>query len=221
MNNSSQDFFSKDYFFGKKHSSYFNYSRWDNDRYWKSIIKVAKEYKINGRALDVGCAFGFLLKRLNPYFDEVYGIDISDFALQQAKKQVPQAKLKKINLNTQEIPYPDGYFDLITALDVLEHTESIEKSLHKIKLKLSNNGYLILSVPLKDTWAGKISHLFDKDSSHVSVPAKNELFEILEKVGLKILKKNIFLSILFFKFKGIPATIEIVLQKNKALPTLA
>ncbi|MFW5803862.1 MAG: class I SAM-dependent methyltransferase [bacterium] len=214
MNNFSQEFFSKDYFFGKKKSNYHKYSQWDNNRYWKSIVEVVKKYKISGNALDVGCAFGFLLKRLNPYFDEIHGIDISDFALVQAKKEIPTAKLKKVDINNQDIPYPDGHFELITALDVLEHTKSIEQSLRKIKAKLKDNGYLVISVPLKDTWAGKIFHIFDKDSSHVSVPTKKELFEVIEKNDLKILEKNYFLNMIFFKFKSISVNIEIVLQKN-------
>jgi len=214
MTNFSQEFFSKDYFFGKKNSNYLNYNHWDNDRYWRSTIKRIQKLKITGKALDIGCAFGFFLKRLQPYFDELHGIDISDFAIQRAKKEVPLAQYEQINLDNQKLPYADEYFDLITAFDVLEHTKSIEGSLQKIVRKLKKDGYLIISLPLRDTWAGKIFHFFDTDKSHVSVPCKKELFSILEKTGLKILEKNYFWNMTFLKWKGVPIDIELTLEKK-------
>jgi len=208
-----KEFFSKDYFFGKKLSNYASYYRWDNNRYWKSIISAIKKYKIKGRILDTGCAFGFLLKRVKPYFKEVHGIDISRFAIARAKKEVPFAKLKIEDINTEELPYSDKYFNLITALDVLEHTESIEKSLRKIIKKLRDDGYLIISMPLTDTWAGRVFHIFDKDLSHISVPSRKELFSIIDRIGLKVLKKSYFFGIPF-KPRIIPTNIEIILQKK-------
>lgn len=211
--NSSEESFPKDYFFGIKHSNYFNYNWWNNDGYWKSVIETVKKYKINGRALDVGCAFGFLLKRLKPYFNEIHGIDVSTFAIQRAQKEASSAILKKIDINNQELPYPDGYFNLITAFDVLEHTESIEKSLKKIVKKLNKNGYLIISLPIRDTWAGKIFHIFDKDTTHINVPSRKKLFDAVEKVGLKIIERDYSLNMIFFKPKGIPVIIDLVLKK--------
>lgn len=206
--------FSEDYFFGGKDTNYANYDYFDNDRYWKPIISLIEKYKMRGKVLDIGCAFGFFLKRVRPYFDEIYGLDISRFAIERAKKEVPSAKLRVVDLNNDGLPYPDEYFDLITAFDVLEHTESIEKSLRKIIRKLDKNGYLIISVPLKDTWAGKIFRLFDKDISHISIPSRKELFNIINKVGLEVIEQSYFANFRgIFRIKGVPVDIEIVLQK--------
>lgn len=164
--------------------------------------------------LDIGCAFGFLLKRVAPYFNEIHGIDISDYAIQRAKKEAPTAKLKVININRGKLPYPDKYFDLIAAIDVLEHTESIEKSLRKIKRILRHNGYLIISVPLKDTLAGKIHNILNRDLSHFCILSRKELFDIIDRVGFKVLEKSYFFNMIFFKLKGIPVFIEVILQKK-------
>lgn len=209
------DNFSKDYFSDNKNSNYIlNYHYLDNDRYWSSIINAIKKYNINGKMLDIGCAYGYLLKRIIPYFSEIHGIDLSDFAVKKTKETVPCAYVNKLNLNCEDILYPDKYFNLITALDVLEHTESIEKTLQKIIPKLKDNGYLIISIPLKDTWAGKIWKFLDKDPTHINIPTKNDLFDILEQQGLNIIEKMYFYNLTFFKLKNVPVNIEIILNKK-------
>lgn len=210
----SQEFFSKDYFFGKKKSNYYNYNWWDKDSKWKHIIKAVEKNKISGKVLDIGCAFGFLLKRLRLYFRELHGLDISGYAVERARKEVPSAKLEILNIDTDELPYSDEYFDLITALDVLEHTQSIEKNLKKIVKKLKKDGYLIVTVPIKDSWAGRIFSFFDKDYSHISVLPKIEIYEAIDEAGLKIIEKRFFLNLIFFKLKYVPVGIELLLQKK-------
>ncbi len=209
----SSDFFSKDYFYNKIRSNYGKYDLWNNDWFWKPEIKIIKKYKIKGKALDIGCAFGFFLKRVAPYFEKLYGIDISNFALERAKKEIPEANLRLIDLNTDDLPFPDKYFDLITAFDVLEHTESIENSLKKLVKKLNDNGYIIITLPVKDTWAGKIFHLKDKDLSHISVTTRKEIFETIDRAGLKIIEKEYFFNAIYLKLKYVPVDIRIVLKK--------
>ncbi|MBI4837456.1 MAG: class I SAM-dependent methyltransferase [Candidatus Portnoybacteria bacterium] len=210
----SKDYFQKDYYFGKKLSNYFNYNLWDNDRYWKSAIDTIKKYKISGRALDVGCAFGFFLKRIEKYFNEIHGIDISDYAIARTKEVAPFAKLQIVDISNDELKFPDKYFDLITAFDVLEHTRSIESSLGKLAAKLKDDGYLIISVPLRDTWAGRIFRWFDIDKSHISVPTQEELFGMIDRAGLKVIDGFYFLNIPYFKVRLILVSIEIVLRKQ-------
>lgn len=213
----SKDYFSRDYFFNSQKSNYNNYQLSNNDNIWNPVVKIIKKYNINGRMLDIGCAFGYLLLRTNTFFKEVYGIDISDFAIEKARKVVPRAKLKNLDLNKDALPYPDNYFDLITAYDVLEHTESLEKNLRKILPKLKENGFLVICVPLKDTLSGKMIQFFNKDVSHISVPSRRELMSIISKLNLKIIEKNCFLLVPFFntifRLKGMPASVELVLKK--------
>lgn len=209
----SPDFYSKKYYFGRKNSNYISYKWLDNDFFWKSIITAIKKYGANGKMLDVGCALGYLLKRTSPYFEKAYGFDISQYAIKEARKNAPSAELTILDINKDQLPYPDNYFDFITALDILEHTQSIEESLGKILAKLKTGGYLIIAVPLKDTWGGKLLALFDKDKSHINIPTEDELFSLVDKLGLKILEKNYFFNTGIIKIKNIPVDIELVLQK--------
>lgn len=212
--NLPESFFAKDYFFGLKNSNYLNYSHYDNDLFFRSIISKIKKYEIKGKALDIGCAFGFLLKRIDKYFTELYGIDISGYVLKRAIVEAPSAKIEKIDIENDELPYPDEYFDLITALDVLEHTKSPEKNLNKIVAKVRKRGYLIITLPVRDSLIGKAFGIFDKDYSHVGILSREELFKIIKNANLEIIEENYFLDLVFLKLKYIPTHIELLLQKN-------
>jgi SAM-dependent methyltransferase len=212
--NFNGSFYNEKYFFGKERSNYDDYRKWDNDKFWRSTIDDIRKYRMSGNALEIGCAFGYLLKRIAPYFREIHGVDISGYALKYAKKEVPGAILHKIDIQGGVLPYEDSYFDLIIAYDVLEHTDSIENSLHKIVPKLKKNGYLMLSLPVKDTWAGKIFNKLDKDPTHQSILESAEILRIIEGAELKTIKKNYFFNIGYMKVRGIPVDIELLLKRE-------
>ena len=54
--------FEKDYFYGK--SNYLNYELSASLKSYKDEIDFIKQNKIRGRVIDVGCAFGFFLKKV-------------------------------------------------------------------------------------------------------------------------------------------------------------
>ena len=65
------------------------------------------------KSLDLGC--GSSIK--NPYsVDELYGIDIIDYG---------KDNIKKADLVIEPIPFPDNYFDYVTAYDFIEHIPRI------------------------------------------------------------------------------------------------
>lgn len=62
--------------------------------------------------LDLGCG----TKPKNPYnCDELYGVDLSEEVLQLGQN------FKVVNLVTEKLPFPDNFFDSVSAFDVFEH----------------------------------------------------------------------------------------------------
>ena len=71
------------------------------------------------RTLDVGCATGFLVEALRDLGLDAHGCDVSSYAVEHA---APGA-LGYVRLGDlgSGLPYDDGEFDLVSALEILEH----------------------------------------------------------------------------------------------------
>jgi 2-polyprenyl-3-methyl-5-hydroxy-6-metoxy-1,4-benzoquinol methylase len=202
------------YFYGFSKSNYLNYEKLNPSKLFEGILHFVKKHIIRvNNVLDVGCAFGFLLKELSSVFDELHGFDISEFAIEKARNIVPEASLQIHSLE-DPLPYPDDSFDCITAVDVLEHTKKIEKNFEKLGRKLKKNGYLIVSTPL-DEWPRRYFGFMDKDKTHISVLKEQELNSIIKKNSLKVVDKRYYLPFpVIYRIPRIPFSIEILLRKQ-------
>ncbi len=100
-------------------------------------INFNRNYKI----LSIGCGTAEELDVLSKYGD-VYAIDIDKEIL----KFVKFCKGVKI-CDVCELDYPDEFFDIVCAFDVLEHIEDDKKAIEQIYRVLSKNGVFIFTVP--------------------------------------------------------------------------
>jgi SAM-dependent methyltransferase len=71
------------------------------------------------RHLDLGCG----TKPRNPYKrDELYGVDIRE------STDVGGAEIRRANVSTEPIPFPENHFDSVSAYDFLEHIPRVLQS---------------------------------------------------------------------------------------------
>lgn len=97
----------------------------------------------NLRILDVGCGTGANLKMLADY-GSVEGVDISP----QAVEFCGQRGLDTVKLGAVEhLPYESDSFELVTALDVVEHLDDDVAGLREMRRVLRSEGRLLLFVP--------------------------------------------------------------------------
>lgn len=95
------------------------------------------------RILDVGCGTGANLEMLKQ-FGEAAGVDVSPDALAFCR----QRGLENVRLGAAEhLPYEDGSFDLVTALDVVEHLDDDVAGLREMRRVLRPGGHAFLFVP--------------------------------------------------------------------------
>jgi pseudaminic acid biosynthesis-associated methylase len=84
-----------------------------NDRFLVDIPRDA-------RVLEVGCNEGNQLCMLHDMgFHHLHGIEIQEYALRKARTRLEAAELVKAT--AFEIPYPDGFFDVVFTSGVLIH----------------------------------------------------------------------------------------------------
>lgn len=206
--------FGRSYFYGFSKSNYLNYEKLNPSKLFEGILYFVRKHNIRvNKVLDVGCAFGFLLKELSSVFDELHGFDISEFAIEKAKKVIPEASLKIHSLE-DPLPYPDNNFDCITAIDVLEHTKDFERSFGKLLKKLRKGGYLIVSTPLDD-WPRRYFGFMDRDKTHISVLKEQELNSIIKKNNVKVIDKRYYSPFpVIYRIPRIPFSIEVLLRKQ-------
>lgn len=93
--------------------------------------------------LDVGCGTGGNLPWLKK-FGLVYGLDFSRSALDYAE-QAGYCRLWQAG--AEDMPLEDKQYDLVTALDVLEHVKNDSVALSEMCRVLKPGGYLLITVP--------------------------------------------------------------------------
>ncbi len=81
------------------------------------------------KILDVACGPGHLLIPAQSYELQLFGIDISQNAIDLAGKALPEADLR--TGNAEVLPYPDNYFDHITCIGSLERIIDMKKALQE------------------------------------------------------------------------------------------
>ena len=92
------------------------------DELWIVLEQLPKGSKI----LDVGCGTAHLTNWIKEKGFEVYGIEPSSVMYSYARSNFPEIEIKQAI--SSDIPYPDNYFDLIVAFEVLRYLDKNENA---------------------------------------------------------------------------------------------
>lgn len=134
------------------------YDYWDGDRRinyggyrymegrWEKVAKAMADHygiKPGDKILDVGCGKGFLMfdwTKVVPGV-EMYGIDISAYAIQNIKEEMKD----RVQMgNATSLPWPDHHFDLVYSLNTLHnlHNYELDSALREIERVGKKNKYI-------------------------------------------------------------------------------
>ena len=116
------------------------------DAQLSNLTRVKKSLKI----LNIGCGTGGTIPTLEKY-GAVENVDISPEALKFLMQKGYEGKLIK----DHRLPFKDQEFDLVIALDVLEHINQDRLSLDEWKRVLKKGGKVFITVPAyRFLWSG-------------------------------------------------------------------
>ena len=134
-----------DYWDGDRRINYGGYKYIEGR--WEKVAKLMVEHyglKAGDKILDIGCGKGFLLYDFTKVMPgiEVYGIDISGYAIANAKEEIkPQLQVG----NCTRLPFEDKTFDFVYSLNTFHNlqNEDLENALNEMsRVSKSNKQYI-------------------------------------------------------------------------------
>lgn len=170
-----------------------SYIRQAIDQYFVSAF--GNPFPLMGKSvLDIGCGAGLLSEPLCRLGGDVTGVDAAFENIAVAKAHAEEQHLNIRYLTGELESVEDTNFDLITAMEVLEHVADPEQFIQAIADKLDPNGLLILSTPNR-TLLSKMM-IIGIGETLGGIPAKThdwsrflkpeETQQLLEKAGLVV-----------------------------------
>jgi ubiquinone/menaquinone biosynthesis C-methylase UbiE len=102
------------------------------------------------RVLEYGCGTGSLAFGLTAAADEVIGIDISDVAIEHARREATRRGLKNALFvvdNAEAMQLPDKHVDVVVGSGIVHHLD-IPKSMAEVRRVLRKGGVAIFAEPL-------------------------------------------------------------------------
>lgn len=118
-----------------------------SDGLFADMLARCKEYKPQGRVLDVGCGYGFFLKLMRDHGHVVQGVELSPLACDYANNQLGLSVFQGL---LEEAGFPEACFDIAVMNNVLEHLANPLGTLLTVNRLLSPGGLLIVTVPNLD-----------------------------------------------------------------------
>lgn len=101
----------------------YGYGGYKYDGRWKPVAAdIIKHFGLTkgARVLDVGCAKGYLVRELVDQGIDAYGVDISPYAVRNCHADI----VGRIHVgNAIDLPFTDGTFDCVIAVDVVHNLE--------------------------------------------------------------------------------------------------
>jgi SAM-dependent methyltransferase len=151
------------------------------------VRRHAPPPKPESALLDIGCGYGYLLERFAGRY-RLTGIDLSEHAAEVVRKRVPEASVITADIQ-RPLPF-DEPFDVVLAINVIEHLPDPAAALRGIRAALAPGGLLIVHLP---TINGPVSRLiyrfaYAKDPTHIYRPNGGQASRLIQSEGFEMLE---------------------------------
>ncbi len=185
-----------------KHEEYERMYRFEDTYWWfvarRHLITSLLDgfYARSGQLaiLDIGCGTGAMLDELAP-FGSVTGADYAPEALAFCRER-GQGNGRHYDLaraDVRRLPFADCSFDIVTAMDIIEHIDDDKAAAGEIRRVLKPGGRLFVTVPaFQSLWS---EH--DEALHHYRRYTAAHLKDVFQRVGLLVPKLSYTVTSLF------------------------
>lgn len=197
-----EDFNQKEY----KSGAYRAYARMEalkKNTAFQRIKKIKKYGVADGSLLDVGCSVGFFLEVAQENGYIVDGVELSSEAIALAKDSI-RGQIIQADANTF-IRESKKSYDVVTAFDIIEHTQNPILFLKDLHEALKPGGVLVISAPDTDHFLRYImgsSWPMLQPDQHTFLLSKRAIRKMLkaqgfENISVTTSKKTITINYIF------------------------
>jgi ubiquinone/menaquinone biosynthesis C-methylase UbiE len=159
-------------------------------RLLEKIIKHLVTRFKNPVMLDVGCGTGINYGVLAKY-GETVSCDFSEEALRFARSRGLDNLVRS---RVETLPFQSSSFDVVTALDMLEHIDDDLAALRELRRVIREDGQLVITVPAY----GFLWSEHDEALHHRRRYAASELRNKLTLTGFEVERISYYITFLFF-----------------------
>ena len=156
-----------------------------------------RRHASGGRLLDVGCAYGFLLRRLESEF-ETFGLDVSEHAVEKARSVATQSQLQVHNI-LEPLPFDDHSFDVVTMTDILEHVPGPAGILAEVARVCRRGAVVYIATPNRNLIRRTLYWIPDRMEHHTSLLSFAQLGQLLQEAGFETIERFTSINAIFKK----------------------
>jgi len=172
-----------------------------------SLLRSGGSLKDPGVAIDIGCGGGYTAWVLESYHKTV-GVDVSAEALKLCLHRGLR-RLCQVDMASFLLPFKSDSFDLVMALDVIEHVDDDLQALTECRRILKAGGSLVLTVPafmwLWSPW--------DEALGHRRRYTASGLAQVIHRAGFSV-KKLTYMFFFIFPLAVLIRRVKKIFQKD-------
>jgi len=166
-------------------------------------------------ALDVGCGAGLLAEPLARLGAKVTAVDAAPECIKVAKAHAAGQGLT-IDYRAVGVEAIDGQFDLITAMEVIEHVANPQDFVDCLAKRLASGGLLILSTPNKTAWSKLLTITLAEGFGQIP-KGTHDFDKFIDPDTMRGLLANAALEVIDFEGIAMSATRGLHLSENMSL----
>lgn len=163
----------------------------------KKALEALRGLPSGAKILEVGCGGGQFIRAVEHHLPDshCFGFDISKSAIEWAGQH--DKSVDYVAGTSLGLPWEDNYFDAVLIFDVLEHVDSVDKTLKEIRRVLKTDGIFYAFVPCEGDrlslwhhlryWKN-LDNLTFKYAGHINRYSKDKWLEIFNQFSFSVSK---------------------------------